>query len=49
MADAFETGDGADIPKVLSVVARAKGVSQVACETGLSRGAAIVRSVNRAT
>jgi probable addiction module antidote protein len=35
--DALETGDAAYIAKVLGVVARAKGVSQVAAETGLSR------------
>ncbi|MET4694705.1 addiction module antidote protein [Endozoicomonas lisbonensis] len=37
MADAFETGDAAYIAKALGVVARAKGMSQVAEETGLSR------------
>ena len=37
MADAFETGDAAYIAKALGVVARAKGMSQIAQETGLSR------------
>ena len=37
MADAFETGDAAYIARALGVVARAKGMSQVAQETGLSR------------
>lgn len=37
MADAFETGDAAYIAKALGVVARAKGMSQIAQDTGLSR------------
>ena len=37
MADAFETGDSAYIAKALGVVARAKGMSQIAQDTGLSR------------
>jgi probable addiction module antidote protein len=37
MADAFETGDSAYIAKALGVVARAKGMSQIANETGFSR------------
>jgi|TARA_B110000967_G_scaffold31328_1_gene29671 probable addiction module antidote protein len=37
MADAFETGNSAYIAKALGVVARAKGMSQIASETGLSR------------
>jgi len=37
MADAFETGDVGYIAKSLGVVARAKGMSQIASETGLSR------------
>ncbi len=37
MADAFETGDAAYIARALGVVARAKGMSQIARETGLSR------------
>ena len=37
MADAFETGDAAYIAKALGVVARAKGMSEIARETGLSR------------
>lgn len=37
MADAFETGDAAHIAKALGVVARAKGMSEIARETGLSR------------
>ena len=37
MADAFETGDAAYIAKALGVVARARGMMQIASETGLSR------------
>ncbi|MEI9534327.1 addiction module antidote protein [Moellerella wisconsensis] len=37
MADALETGDSAYIAKALGIVARAKGMSQIAAETGLSR------------
>ena len=37
MADALETGDAAYIAKALGVVARAKGMAQIASETGLSR------------
>ncbi len=37
MADAIETGDSAYIAKALGIVARAKGMSQIAAETGLSR------------
>lgn len=37
MADAFETGDAAYIAKALGVVARAKGMAEIAKETGLSR------------
>jgi probable addiction module antidote protein len=37
MADAFETGDASCISRALGVVARAKGMSQIARETGLSR------------
>jgi probable addiction module antidote protein len=37
MADAFETGDSAYIAKALGVVARAKGMAQIAEQTGLSR------------
>lgn len=37
MADALETGDAAYIAKALGVVARAKGMSDIARETGLSR------------
>jgi len=37
MADAFETGDAAYIAKALGVIARAKGMSQIAAQTGLSR------------
>ena len=37
MADAFETGDSAYIAKALGVVARAKGMADIARETGLSR------------
>ena len=37
MADAFETGDFAYIAKALGVVARAKGMTAIARETGLSR------------
>jgi len=37
IADAFETGDVGYISHALGVVARAKGMSQIAKETGLSR------------
>lgn len=37
MADAFETADTAYIAHALGVAARAKGMSQIAEETGLSR------------
>jgi len=37
MADAFETGDTTYIANALGVVARAKGMSQIAQDTGLSR------------
>lgn len=37
MADAFETGDVAYIAKALGVVARAKGMTKIAKDTGLSR------------
>ncbi|MCY0388531.1 putative addiction module antidote protein [Robbsia sp. Bb-Pol-6] len=37
MADAFETGDVGYIAKALGIVARARGMSQIASETGLSR------------
>ena len=37
MSDAFETGDIGYIAKALGVVARAKGMTEIARETGLSR------------
>ncbi|MGI4861789.1 MAG: addiction module antidote protein [Janthinobacterium lividum] len=37
MADVFATGDGAFIAHSLGIVARAKGMRQIAEETGLSR------------
>src|SRR3990167_9834791 len=37
MTDAFETGDIAYIARALGVVARAKGMAEIANETGLSR------------
>jgi probable addiction module antidote protein len=37
MADAFETGDHAHIAKAVGVVARAKGMSELAKQSGLSR------------
>ncbi|MEH0887996.1 addiction module antidote protein [Enterobacter sp. UNJFSC 003] len=37
MADALETGDSAYIAKALGVVARAKGMSNIALQSGLSR------------
>ncbi|EOI3553551.1 addiction module antidote protein [Cronobacter turicensis] len=37
MADALETGDARHIAKALGVVARAKGMSHIAAQTGLSR------------
>lgn len=38
MADAFETGDAAHIAAALGVVARAKGMTELAALTGLSPG-----------
>ena len=37
LADALETGDSAYVAKALGVVARAKGMTELARETGLSR------------
>ena len=37
LADALETGDSAYIAKAMGVVARAKGMTALANETGLSR------------
>ncbi|CAN7523673.1 putative addiction module antidote protein [Trinickia sp. LjRoot230] len=37
MAEAFETNDVAYIAHALGVVARAKGMAQIAAQTGLSR------------
>lgn len=37
MGEAFETGDAGYIAHALGVVARAKGMTQIATETGLSR------------
>ena len=37
MADAFESEDAGYIAHALGVVARAKGMSQIASQTGLSR------------
>nr|UVN18323.1 hypothetical protein pPsy0462c_00064 [Pseudomonas syringae] len=37
MADAFETGNADYIAQALGVVAKAKGMSELAKETGLSR------------
>lgn len=37
LADALETGDSAYIAKAMGVVARAKGMTELARETGLSR------------
>ena len=37
MAEAFETGDTGYIAHALGVVARAKGMTQIANQTGLSR------------
>lgn len=37
MADAFETGDARYIARALGIVARAKGMTQIARDTGLSR------------
>ena len=37
IADALETGDSGYIAKALGIVVRAKGMSQIAHETGLSR------------
>jgi probable addiction module antidote protein len=37
LADALETGDAAFVAKSLGVVARAKGMAEIARQTGLSR------------
>lgn len=37
MADAFETGNAEHIAQALGIVARAKGMTELARETGLSR------------
>jgi len=37
MAEAFETGDAAYVAHSLGIVARAKGMADIAKETGLSR------------
>lgn len=37
MSDAFETGDAGHIAQAVGVVARAKGMTQLAKETGLTR------------
>ncbi|MDY7536409.1 putative addiction module antidote protein [Pseudomonas sp. Bout1] len=37
MADAFESGDAGHIAKALGIVARAKGMTEIAKESGLSR------------
>lgn len=37
ISDALETGDSAYIAKAMGVVARAKGMTELANETGLSR------------
>lgn len=37
MTEAFETGDAGFIAHALGIVARAKGMTQIAHETGLSR------------
>ena len=37
MADAFESGDAGYIAQALGIVARARGMSEIARETGLSR------------
>ena len=37
IADALDTGDAANIAKAMGVVARAKGMTELAKETGLAR------------
>jgi probable addiction module antidote protein len=37
MTDAFETGDAGYVAHALGIVARAKGMTQIARDTGLSR------------
>ncbi|WP_449434386.1 addiction module antidote protein [Pseudomonas putida] len=37
MTDALETGDASYVAKAVGVIARAKGMSELAMETGLSR------------
>lgn len=39
LADAFETGDAAYIANALGIVARARGMSQIAREAGVTREA----------
>jgi probable addiction module antidote protein len=46
MGEAFATGDTAYIAHALGVVARAKGMGQIAAQTGLSREQ-LYRSVSR--
>lgn len=49
MADALESGDASYIAKALGIVARAKGMTQIANQTGLSEINSIVRSAKVAT
>ncbi|VFS28639.1 Predicted transcriptional regulator [Yokenella regensburgei] len=49
MADAFETGDTAYIARALGVVARAKGMTKIAAQTGLSASSFIDHLVRKVT
>lgn len=46
MADAFETGDAAYVAKALGVVARAKGMTEISRQTGLSGNSFTARSAD---
>lgn len=49
LADALETGDATYVAKAMGIVARAKGMTELARETGLSVSSSIVRSASKAT
>ena len=49
MADAFETGDAGHIAKALGVVARAKGMTELAKSRGYPANSFTARSATRAT
>lgn len=49
LADALETGDATYVAKAMGIVARAKGMTELARETSLSVSSSIVRSASKAT